>query len=82
MDVQTFNTIVASADGDVLFVGEDVAFRRVTPEHIKKAMESQAAEDDQKLYETDWQPVLSKEIETMEMSHLGLLSEIKKQWGK
>ncbi|CAE6972380.1 unnamed protein product [Symbiodinium sp. CCMP2456] len=48
---QVFDSTVATSDGEVLFKGTDVAFRKVTPEQIKKAMESQMAEDDQKIYE-------------------------------
>ncbi|CAE7935221.1 unnamed protein product, partial [Symbiodinium necroappetens] len=48
---QVFDTTVASPDGEVLFKGTDVVFRKVLPEQIKKAMESQMAEDDQKMYE-------------------------------
>ncbi|CAE7256047.1 pikAII [Symbiodinium microadriaticum] len=47
---QVFDSTVATSDGEVLFKGTDVAFRKVTPEQIKKAMESQMAEDDQKIY--------------------------------
>ncbi|CAL1149264.1 unnamed protein product [Cladocopium goreaui] len=57
---QVFDSTVASSEGEVLFKGTDVAFRKVTPEQIKKAMESQMAEDDQKLYEVVWSEVKSK----------------------
>ncbi|CAE6927906.1 unnamed protein product [Symbiodinium sp. CCMP2592] len=46
-----FDSTVATSDGEVLFKGTDVAFRKVTSEQIKKAMESRMAEDDQKIYE-------------------------------
>eukprot|EP00972_Heterocapsa_arctica_P026145 3850792-Heterocapsa_arctica.AAC.1 len=51
---QTFHTTVTNEHGDVLFKAEDVGFRNVTPDQIKKAMESQMAEDDQKFYEVQW----------------------------
>jgi acyl transferase domain-containing protein/NADPH:quinone reductase-like Zn-dependent oxidoreductase/acyl carrier protein len=51
---QVFTSTVGSESGDVLFVGDDVVFRKVTPDQIQKAMQSQAAEDDQKLFTTEW----------------------------
>ena len=63
---QTFNTTVTKEDGEVLFKCEDVAFRKVTPDQIKKAMESQMAEDDQKLYGVEWIVPKAKKAEEEE----------------
>ncbi|CAJ1343367.1 unnamed protein product, partial [Effrenium voratum] len=60
---QVFDSTVCSEEGEVLFKGTDVAFRKVTPEQIKKAMESQMAEDDQKIYEVAWSELKPKASE-------------------
>ncbi|CAK9054933.1 unnamed protein product [Durusdinium trenchii] len=66
---QVFDSTVSTLEGEVLFKGTDVAFRKVTPEQIKKAMESQMAEDDQKIYEVVWTEVKGKgEAEAAEVA--------------
>eukprot|EP00439_Symbiodinium_sp_Y106_P081712 s190_g20.t2 len=59
---ETFDVKVMSGSGAVLLLMENVVFRKVLPEQIQMAIAAQSAtEDDQKIYEIEWQEVEEEE---------------------
>eukprot|EP00931_Biecheleriopsis_adriatica_P047752 TRINITY_DN27548_c0_g2_i1.p1 TRINITY_DN27548_c0_g2~~TRINITY_DN27548_c0_g2_i1.p1 ORF type:complete len:4734 (-),score=1179.49 TRINITY_DN27548_c0_g2_i1:215-14152(-) len=55
---ETFDLKVMSSNGNVLMLMDNVVFRKVLPEQIQMAIAAQSTpEDDQKVYEVEWQEV-------------------------